>query len=236
MGVGAAFGAAQTPKSPEELKAIQAVALAAQPDERIKAVDELVTNFVDTEFKAWAFGAAGDAAQMKRDTPKAIFYYEQALKADAKAYSAMLMLAGLLAQTTRDNDLDKEEKLNKAEKYVKSALELIPAAPKPNPQVTDEQWAEQKRFDTAQAHVDLGLIATVRKKYDQAITEYKAAVETAPDPGSMIRLGGAYNDAGKFDDAIAMLDKALAVPGLDPTYKRVAEQEKERAQKAKTAK
>src|SRR4051812_4016305 len=137
----AALMPAQTPKSQDEVKALQAVISATAPDDRIKAVEALLQKFHDTEFKAWAFGAAGDAAQAKRDNPKAIFYYEQALKADPKGIQPMLMLGGLLAQTTRENDLDKEEKLNKAEGYVKGAMELIPNAAKPNPQVTDEQWA-----------------------------------------------------------------------------------------------
>jgi tetratricopeptide (TPR) repeat protein len=229
---------AQTPKSQDELTALQAVMTATTPDDRIKAVETLITKFADTEFKAWAYTAAGEAAQLKRDNPKAIFYYEQALKADAKNHNAMLMLAGIIAQTTREFDLDKEEKLNKAEKYVKSAMELIPKAPKPNPQVTDEQWEAAKKDDIAQAHLDLGLIATVRKKFDVAINEYKAAVDTAtqPEPGSMIRLAGAYSDAGQPDDAIAVLDKVLATPNLNPAYKQVADQEKARAEKAKTAK
>ena len=238
LAAAAIYVPAQQPKSQDEVKAIQAIIAATTPDDRIKNVEALVTKFKDTEFKAWAYSVAGEAAQIKRDNPKAIVYYEEVLKTDAKQHNAMLMLAGILAQTTREFDLDKEEKLNKAEKYVKSALELIPTAPKPNPQVTDEQWEAAKKDDVAQAHVDLGLIASVRKKFDVAITEYKAAVEGAsqPDPGSMIRLAGAYNDGGKFDDAIAILDKVLAVPDLNAAYKPVAEQEKARAQKGKTAK
>jgi tetratricopeptide (TPR) repeat protein len=234
----AAIVTAQTPKSQEEVTAIQAIISATNPDDRMKAVDNLVAKFKDTEFKSWAYSVAGDTAQQKRDNPKAIFYYEQALKADAKAYTPMLMLAGMLAQTTKEFDLDKEEKLNKAEKYVKSALDLIPNAAKPNPQVTDEQWANAKKDDIAQAHVDLGLIASVRKKHDVAIAEYKTALESAttPDAGTMIRLAGAYNDAGKPDDAIATLEKVLAMPNLVAQYKQIAEQEKARAQKAQAAK
>src|SRR5437660_1183771 len=95
---------AQTPKSQDEVKALQAVMNAKAPDERIQAVEALVQKFGDTEFKAWAFNAAGEAAQMKRDNPKAIFYYDQALKAEPKNTQAMLMMGGLLAQTTREND------------------------------------------------------------------------------------------------------------------------------------
>ena len=234
----AALMMAQKPKSNDEIKAIQAVMNAQQPDERIQAVEALVTKFADTEFKDWAYSAAAEASQQKRDNPKALFYYEQALKANAKNHNALLMMAAIIAQSTREFDLDKEEKLGKAEKYVKSALELIPNAQKPNPQITDEQWDAMKKDDMAQAHVDLGMIASVRKKNDVAIGEYKLAVEGAsqPDATTMVRLAAAQSDGGKADDAIGTLDKVLAMQGLNPQVKNIAEQEKARAQKMKTAK
>ena len=40
----------------------------------------------------------------------------------------MLMLAAETARTTREFDLDKEEKLAKAEKYAKDGMALIPGA------------------------------------------------------------------------------------------------------------
>ena len=234
----AVCASAQTSKSAEERTALEAVINAATADARIAAVENLIAKFADTEFKAWAYGVAGETAAGKRDTGKATFYYEQALKADPKAYNAMLMLAGMIAQTTKEFDLDKEEKLNKAENYVKEALALIPAAVKPNPNVPDAQWEAVKKDDTAMAHVDLGIVATVRKKFDVAITEYKAAIESAatPDPSHMVRLAGAYSDSGKPDDAIYVLDKVLATAELNPAIKQVAESEKSRAQKMKTAK
>jgi predicted Zn-dependent protease len=77
-----------------------------------------------------------------------------------------------------------------------------------------------------------------RKKPDVAANEYKLAVDgsTAPDPVWMIRLGNAYNQAGKPDDAIAVLDKALAVPDLNPQIKNIAANERANAVKLKGAK
>jgi Tfp pilus assembly protein PilF len=77
-----------------------------------------------------------------------------------------------------------------------------------------------------------------RKKYDVATGEFKTATETAaePQPATFIRLGGAYTDAGKPDQAIATLDKVLATPNLPDQLKSVAQAEKTRAEKAKTAK
>ena len=95
-----------------------------------------------------------------------------------------------------------------------------------------------KKDDLARGHEALGLIAVARKKYDDAASEFKTATETAsqPQPATFIRLGGAYTDAGKPDQAIAQLDKVLAMPNLPDQIKKVAQSEKARAEKAKTAK
>jgi hypothetical protein len=75
-----------------------------------------------------------------------------------------------------------------------------------------------------------------RKKYDVAISEFNTAVTGSanPDPATMIRLGAAYNLAGKHDEAIAMLDKVMAVPDLPVQLKQFAQAEKVRATQAKS--
>src|SRR5258708_7925928 len=190
---------AQKPKSQKEVDAIMAVQQAKTADERIAAAENLVAKFADTEFKAWAYNVAAESAQSKRDNAKTIFYYEQAIKADAKNYTAMLMISGVIAQSTREFDLDKEEKLGRAEKYAQDGMALIPSAAKPNPQITDEQWEAMKKDDTAQGHVDFGMIALARKKPDVAATEFKTAVDSAatPDPIVMIRLRSEERRVGK---------------------------------------
>jgi len=82
------------------------------------------------------------------------------------------------------------------------------------------------------------MIAVARKKYDDAAGQFNQATETAaePQPATFIRMGGAYTDAGKPDQAIAALDKVLAMPNLPDQIKKVAQSEKERAEKAKAAK
>jgi len=150
----------------------------------------------------------------------------------------MLMLAAETARTTREFDLDKEEKLAKAEKFAKDGMALVPAATKPNPQITDAQWEDLKKDDLARGHEALGMIALARKKYDVAAGEFKTATETAsqPQPSTFIRLAGSYTDAGKPDQAIAALDKVLAMPNLPDQIKQVAQSEKARAEKVKTSK
>lgn len=224
------------PKSQKELEAIQAIFNAQDPDGRIKASQELIQKFADTEFKTIALQMIAMSYQMKNDVDNMVIWSERVLEADPKNYNAMLMIAAGLAQRTREFDLDKEEKLSRAEKLAKSADDLVKTAPKPRPDLADDQWESAKKDYAAQSHEALGLIASARKKYDVAISEYKLAVENAanPDPATMVRLGAAYNLAGKPDEAIAVLDKLMTMPDVHPQIKQFAQTEKTRAVQAKT--
>jgi len=240
MAISLAAGQAKQPqpKSQKEVDAVMAIQNAPDPDARIKAVEDLLRNFADTEFKAFAYTMAAAAAQMKNDFEKMSLYAEKTLEVDPKSFSAMIMLAAGIPQRTREFDLDKEEKLARAEKYARAAAEAIKTAEKPRPDITDEQWEGAKKDVTSQAHEALGLIAMARKKYDVAIKEFKTSIEVgaSPDPTTKVRLASAYNSNGNFDEAIATADQVMADPQLDPTLRQFAQQEKTKAQQSKAAK
>ncbi len=224
------------PKSQKEMEAVMAIFNAADPDGRIKAAEELLSKYADTEFKSVALQVAAASAQEKNDFEKMTIYSERTLEADPKNYGAMLMLATGIPQRTREFDLDKEEKLGRAEKFAKMAQDVLKDAPKPRPDITDEDWTGHRKNFLSQAHEALGLVAMVRKKYDVAVTEFKTSVDiaAAPDPATKVRLGSAYIFAGKYDDAIAVLDPLLAEPELNPVIRQFAQQEKTRAMQGKS--
>ncbi len=106
---------------------------AADPDARIKAAENLITKYADTDFKALALYFEAVSYQQKNDFEKMVVYGEQAIQADPKQYAALLMIAKGIAQRTREFDLDREEKLTKAEKYAKDGMAVLKDAPKPSP-------------------------------------------------------------------------------------------------------
>lgn len=227
---------AQKVKSQSEAEALQAVFKTTTPDERIKAAQAALVKFADTEFKSILLLTIAQSYQAKGDQDNVIVYAERALKEDPKLYDAMLMLGETYAQRTREFDLDKEEKLTKADKMAHDALEMLKTAAKPNPNLPDDQWEAAKKDSVARAHQILGLSAMIRKKYDVAITEFKTAVEgsSQPDPATQVRLASAYDASGKYDDAIAILDKLMAQPDLHPTIKQFAQAERVRAIQGKS--
>jgi len=215
-----------TPKSPEELKALQAVfGAAGKPDEVIAAAENVLTKFPDTEFKDTVLFLEADAYRQKGDKEKMQIYAERVLTVNPKQFQADLLLAESIVQTTREHDLDRDEKLAKADKYANDAIAAVSAAPKPNPQLTDPQWEDVKKDLIAQAHDALGLSALESKKYDVAITNLKMAVEGAahPEPAYQIRLASAYQASGKNDEAIELAEKVMNDPTNPPQIKSVAQ-------------
>jgi uncharacterized protein HemY len=225
----------QKVKSKNEQAALMEVINATTPDAKIAAVDNMIGKYKDTEFKAAVLEMAAEAAQQKGDSASAIVYGNRALEADAKNFQAMLLVAGQIAQSTREFDLDKDEKVKRASKLSNDAIAAVTAAAKPNPQLSDDQWAGIKKDLIAQSHETLGMLASVDKKWDAAIAEYKTAIEgaTNPDAATMLRLAAAYTNSKQFDQGIAMAEKVLALPGAPANLKKIADEEKQRASKLK---
>lgn len=228
------------PKSQKEVDAVNAMLSAADLDGRIKAANELLQKFADTDFKPLALYMLASSYNDKKDAPNTIIFGERLIEADggsAFAAHARIMIATSLAMTTKEFDFDKEEKLGRADKLAKEAMEVLKTAPKFNPNLSDEQWNQAKASYNSEAYIALGMAATVRKKWDDAAANYKLASEQDPENGpTYIRLGSVLSSAGKHDEALAAFDKVIGMPGMDAGIVGIAKTEREKAVKAKGAK
>jgi len=235
-----AQGKQPQPKSQKEVDALNAMFQAADNDARIKAANELLQKFADTEFKPLALYMIANSYNEKKDMTNTIVFGERVVEADGKSAlgaHARVMISTALAMTTKEFDFDKEEKLGRADKLSKEALEVLKTAPKFNPGLTDEQWDQAKKGYAGEAYVAMGMAQVIRKNWAGAIENYKLATETDPSNGATwVRLGAAQVNAAKYDDAIATLDKVIAQPGADAAVVSYAKSEREKAVKAKGAK
>jgi tetratricopeptide (TPR) repeat protein len=228
---------AQKPKSPKETAAIQAVQAAKTPDERVAAIENVLTNFADTEFKVPLLQMAVQSEQQKNDYTQTVFYSERLLKADPKNAFALVTLASETARHTRENDLDKDEQLAKVDKWAKEAIEAAKVMPKLRADVPDADWEGFKKDMEAQAYEALGMADLVRKNYDGAANNYKQAlaVGSTPNPATMVRLAQVYMATGKLDNASFTLDKAINTPNVPDQVKTIAQNLKNEIAKRKPA-
>jgi len=227
-------------KTAEEQKALQTLMQADSPDAQIAAAEAFVVHHPHSDFKPLALLGEAQAYQKKGDYDHEIVFGELALDSDpddGTKVQALIFLANAIAAKTGEFDFDREEKLAKVEKYATAALDLLKTMPKPNPALPDQAWAADKADMIGDAHVALGIDQMSRKDYGKAIEEFRTAVETAKDPdaAAYVRLAAAYDKAGKYDEALAVCDKTLALPGLAPVVASAARSERETALKMKGA-
>ncbi len=216
---------AQKPKSQKETQAILAVQTAKSPDERITAIENVLTNFADTEFKVALLQMAVQSEQQKNDYAQTVFYADRLLKADPKNAFALVTLASETARHTRENDLDKDEQLAKVDKWAKDAVEAAKVMPKLRTDVPDADWEAFKKDMEAQGYEAMGMADMVRKNYDGAAEKYKQSLATGstPNPATMVRLAQVYMSTGKLDNATFTLDKAINSPNVPDQVKSIAQ-------------
>jgi tetratricopeptide (TPR) repeat protein len=231
---------AQTPakgpaaKSKAEMDAIMAMQNATDPDAAIKAAEDLMTKFADTDFKEYALTMEARAYHQKRDEVNAQVFGERVLQLNPKSYLMEQMVGEIIAQGIKDHDLDRDEKLAKATKLFKDSIEHVMTAAKPNPQIPDADWTAGQKFVVAESHNGLGMLATAQKGWDDAIKEYQLALDGDPEQDAYAtRLAASYLAAGKPAECLAICDKLLAKTGLHPQIKAAVESIKKQAEAAK---
>jgi tetratricopeptide (TPR) repeat protein len=227
------------PKTQAESDALQKVLQAQQAgnwDAEIQAINNVLENFADTQYKPLLLSMAVDAAQNKGDYAQTIAFGEQAIQADPNNITARVTLAEDIAQHTRENDLDKEQSLKKVDDYANKALDLVKNASTPPPGMNPATWPDIQKLLTSQCYDALGQAADLRKNYTEAIKDFQTAISTdANNTIAQARLAKAYVDNKQYDEGIAQADKVLATPNVLPAVKNFAQQEKDRATKLKAA-
>jgi tetratricopeptide (TPR) repeat protein len=222
---------AQQPTADEikDLTAIQQkqITSVADADARMAAIDQFVAKYPNSPLRGFALTMAGEAAQMKRDSARARFYYERAIQADPTSDYAMIMLGAEIAQNTGEHDLDKKEKLARAEKLARDAMALIQKRTR-QPNESQADFDASAKADTGRAHMTLGLVAMADQRHEEAGREFLLAAET--DAVNLLRAGMAFNNARKFDEANKALDQFIALPGLPDQFKQMAQEEKKRGE------
>ncbi len=207
------------PKSQKEVDALMAIQNAADPDVRIAAIQELLTDFKDTEFKEFAFYLAMISYQQKDDFENMMVFGEKTLEVNPEHVGTLVALSFAIPLRTREFDLDKEEKLVKAENFAQRALKLIPTMESPNPATTPEEWLIAKKDMMAQTHEALGTIALTRKDFPKAEEGLRQALQVAPEqnPSTFFKLARSLKEQNKLDEALDAANKSISLGGVQTT-------------------
>jgi tetratricopeptide (TPR) repeat protein len=238
---GLMYGQAKAPqpknaKERDALMKVQAAAQANNADEEIKAIDYVLENFDNTDYKVMLLTMGMEASQAKGDSAKSSVYADRLIEADPNNIAARVMQADSIAQRTRENDLDKEQSLKKVDELANKGLDLLKNATAAPTGMNDAQWADQKKQLAATAHEALGQAADLRKNYPEAIKHYQEALQVQPTNAVVTaRLAKAYVGNKQYDEAISTADKVSAMSEAPAVVKQFAQQQKDAATKLKAS-
>jgi len=207
---------APPPKNPAEEKAYKTYfgLPANDPQAVITSGTDFLKKFPDSHYTGSVYAKLTNAYRELGDDVKMFDSGQKALESNPNNVDVLAILAYSIPRRIDPNDLESGQKLQQAAGYAKRAIMLIPTMPKPA-NLTDEQFTTAKNAELASCHSGLGLVYYYQHNLPGMITELEQAVklDPTPDPTDQFLLGFAYQQAGRYTDAVAPLEACAATPG-----------------------
>jgi tetratricopeptide (TPR) repeat protein len=171
--------------------------------------------------------------QTINNAEKTVAMARKMLALDPNNPEALVTFATVTAQTTRETDLDRDERLNEASANATKALQtvntdlLIPA------NAPADRVEAFKNSLRAMAYDALGTVAMVKKDYPTAETNLSKSAElnAMPDPVTYLRLSVALDQQKKYPQALDAANKAVQYSADAPQANNLAKMERDRLQK-----
>ena len=221
-----------TAKTKPEYDAYLAAANASDGATAEKLAREFEVQFPTSELLPFLFQQVMSKYQRADNSDKTLDMGRKALQYDPDNIGALVMNATVLAERTRQTDIDRDQRLKEATSDAQRALENIRtgnymlAA-----NATPEQIQQFKDQVTGMAYQALGMAEMERENYPGAEQNLRKAIETPVGKGDAIvwyRLALALDRQNKYADANAAITTAVALAPADSAVSNMARNEQSR--------
>ncbi len=198
-------------KTQPEFDAYKAAAALTDPAAQEKAADDFATKFPDSELRSLLYKSVMHAYQQANNAEKMMDMAQKVLTSDADDPEALLAVAQVLAERTRDTDLDKDQRLAEARKDAQRSL-LTVETDVPASGYPPEQLAAYKNFLRSDAYAILGALDFNAKAWADAEGNLRKSIEVfpqQPDPVAVFRLSVALDMQNRYPEALKYANQAV---------------------------
>lgn len=228
----AAAPAAKRPpqaKTQPEFDAYKAAAALTDAAAQEKAANDFATKFPDSELRILLYKSVMHAYQTANNGDKMMEMGKKILTYDADDPEALVGVSQVLAERTRDTDLDKDQRLAEARKDAQRALGTVETdVPSGYPA---EQLERFKGYVRSEAFVILGTLDFNAKAWADAEGNLRKSIEAylqEPDPIAVFRLSVALDMQGKYPEALKYANQAVELTKEGTDAGKAARDEKDR--------
>ncbi|MFZ0733415.1 MAG: hypothetical protein WAM79_13895 [Candidatus Sulfotelmatobacter sp.] len=198
-------------KTQPEFEAYKAAIALTDPAAVEKAADDFAAKFPDSELRVVLYKAAMQRYQIANNADKMEDMAQKALTLDPDDPEALVGVAQVLAETTHDTDLDKDQKVDQAKKDAARALVTVDTDV-PTAGYPPEKIDQFKRYIKSEAYAILGTLASNAKNWPEAETNLKKSIDVFPeqvDSVAVLRLAVALDMQNKVPDALKYANQAV---------------------------
>lgn len=199
-------------KTQPELTEFQAALGNADVKAAQRAADEFATKYPDSELKWLLYQQIMLKAQAANDEDTMIAAGRKSIQANPDNALSLAMVAMIIAERTRDTDLDKDEKTAEATKDANHAIETVNDL-QVAANATPEQLAMVHNQVRSIAYGALGTLDFNNKNDARAVENLRNSLSipgVPVDPLNALRLAVALDHQQKYAEALDVANKALA--------------------------
>jgi tetratricopeptide (TPR) repeat protein len=219
-------------KTQPEFDAYQAaIKNANDPAAMEKAADDFAAKFPDSELRVLLYRVAMHAEQGANNAEKMSETAQKILKIDPDDPEALIGAAEVIAERTRDTDLDRDQRYAEAQKDSQRALQTIDTDAQIPAGTPQEKIDAYKGFLRSSAYSILGTIAFNQKNYVEAEDQFRKSIDAfpaQPDPVVVLRLAIALDNQGKYPDALKEANRAVELTQENTQAGTLARRERDR--------
>jgi len=224
---GAAVKRQPQAQTQDEYKAYQEAAAKPDPTSLEQAANDFAAKYPTSELRSVLFQREMTMYQASNNAEKTIEAGKKVIAIDPDNAAALVTVALVIANKTRDNDLDRDERMAEASKYANHALEVIDNGTGVPAGTPEDKVPMFKELVRSMAYSSLGTVEFNRKNYAQAETYLRKSVESTtlqPDPVTWLQLSLALDRENKFADALQAANKCIEIAQNHPAGNYCAEE------------
>jgi len=217
-------------KTQPEFEAYKAAAALTDSAAQEKAADEFATKFPQSELRPLLYKSVMHGYQQANNGEKMMEMAQKILTYDVDDPEALLGVAQVLAERTRDTDLDRDQRLAEARKDAQRALVTVDTDV-PSSGYPPEQLNAFKGFLRSDAYTILGTIDFNNKAWADAEGNLKKSIDAYPqqvDPIAVFRLSVALDMQNKYPEALKYANQAVDLTKEGTVAGKAARDEKDR--------
>jgi len=220
-------------KTQPEFDAYKTAAASTDPAGLEKAADDFAAKFPDSELRVLLYKNAMRLYQNTNNADKTEAMGRKVLSFDGDDPEALVIVAEVIAERTRDSDIDKEQRFGEATNMAQKATQTIETDVQVPAGTPQDKIDAYKSMIKSQAYSIIGTIDFKKENYPSAEQNLQKSIDAypaEPDKVVVLRLALTLDKEQKYPEALKVANRAVELTQDNTPIGTPARHERDRLQ------